>query len=62
MVTIANVDIETDIATQVAAVAAAGGAVEIRGGGSKNFYGEAVEGLVELLAAVAAVGAEHVAG
>jgi len=42
---IADIDIEAELATQVAAVAASGGAVEIVGGGSKRFYGEAVEGL-----------------
>lgn len=45
MASIADVDIESELATQVAAVAAGGGAVEIRGGGSKRFYGEPVEGL-----------------
>ena len=45
MSAIADVDIEADIAAQVAAVAASGGAVEIRGGGSKAFYGEPVDGL-----------------
>lgn len=40
-----KVDIEAELATQVAAVAAGGGAVEILGGGSKRFYGEPVEGL-----------------
>jgi glycolate oxidase FAD binding subunit len=42
---IASVDIEAELATQVAAVAASGGAVEIVAGGSKRFYGEAIEGL-----------------
>jgi glycolate oxidase FAD binding subunit len=42
---IADVDIEAELATQIAAVAASGGAVEIIGGDSKRFYGEAVDGL-----------------
>lgn len=42
---IADVNIEAELVTQVTAVAACGGAVEIVGGGSKRFYGEAVEGL-----------------
>ncbi len=45
------VDIEAELATQVAAVAAGGGAVEILGGGSKRFYGEPVEGLAVEVAA-----------
>ena len=43
--TIAEVDLEAELATQIAAVAAAGGAVRIEGGNSKAFYGEPVEGL-----------------
>ena len=42
---IADVDIEQDLATQVGAVAATGGAVQIVGNGSKRFYGEPVEAL-----------------
>ncbi len=42
---IADVDIEAELATQVGAVAAAGGAVEIVGSGSKRFYGEPIEAL-----------------
>ena len=42
---IADVDLEAELATQVAAVAAAGGALRIEGGNSKAFYGEPVEGL-----------------
>jgi len=42
---IESTDIEAELATQVAAVSAGGAAVEILGGGSKRFYGEAVEGL-----------------
>jgi glycolate oxidase FAD binding subunit len=42
---IADSDIEVELATQVAAVAAAGGAVEIVGSGSKRFYGEQIEAL-----------------
>ena len=45
MPTIADSDIEEDLAAQVAAVAATGGTVEIVGGGSKRFYGEPVEAL-----------------
>jgi len=45
MGTIADTDIEAELATQVAAVAAAGGAVEIVGNGSKRFYGEPLEAL-----------------
>jgi glycolate oxidase FAD binding subunit len=43
--TIDDTDIEAELATQVAAVAATGGAVEILGSGSKRFYGEPVEAL-----------------
>lgn len=42
---IADVDLEAELATQIAAVAAAGGALRIEGGNSKAFYGEPVEGL-----------------
>jgi len=42
---IADTDIGAELATQVAAVAATGGAVEIVGSGSKRFYGEQIEGL-----------------
>jgi len=42
---IADIDIESELATQVSAVAAAGGAVEIVGSGSKRFYGEPIEAL-----------------
>ena len=42
---IADVDIGAELATQVTAVAAAGGAVEIVGSGSKRFYGEPLEAL-----------------
>jgi glycolate oxidase FAD binding subunit len=42
---IADTDIEAELAAQVAAVAAAGGAVEIVGSGSKRFYGEQIEAL-----------------
>jgi glycolate oxidase FAD binding subunit len=45
MTSITDVDIEADLAEQVAAVAATGGAVEIISGGSKRFYGAAVEAL-----------------
>ncbi len=45
MTSIADVDIESDLGTQIAAVAAAGGAVEIVGSGSKRFYGEPLEAL-----------------
>jgi glycolate oxidase FAD binding subunit len=48
---IADVDIEAELATQIAAVAATGGAVEIVGGGSKRFYGEPVQGLAIEVAA-----------
>ncbi|MCG6889002.1 MAG: glycolate oxidase subunit GlcE [Gammaproteobacteria bacterium] len=42
---IPDVDIEAELALQIAAVAASGGAVEIIGGGSKKFYGEALDAL-----------------
>jgi len=45
MTGIADLSIEDDLQEQVRAVAAAGGEVEIRGGGSKSFYGNAVEAL-----------------
>jgi len=48
---IADVDIESELATQIAAVAASGGAVEIIGGGSKKFYGEALDALAIEVAA-----------
>jgi len=40
-----DVDIEAELATQITAVAAAGGEVEIVGNGSKRFYGEPLEAL-----------------
>ena len=42
---IADVDIESELATQVAALAATGGSVEIVGSGSKRFYGESLDAL-----------------
>lgn len=51
MSAIADVDIEAELASQVAAVAASGGAVEIAGGGSKKFYGEPADGLALEVAA-----------
>jgi len=48
---IADTDIESELVTQVAAVAAAGGAVEIVGSGSKRFYGEQIEALALEVAA-----------
>ncbi|MCP4335073.1 MAG: glycolate oxidase subunit GlcE, partial [Gammaproteobacteria bacterium] len=42
---IVDVDIEAELATQVTAVASAGGTVEIVGSGSKRFYGERIEAL-----------------
>lgn len=45
MATIADVDVESDLGTQIAAVAATGGQVEIVGSGSKRFYGEALDAL-----------------
>jgi len=42
---IADIDIEAELATQIVAVAASGGAVEIVGSGSKRFYGEALDAL-----------------
>jgi glycolate oxidase FAD binding subunit len=40
-----DVNIEEELATQVAAVSATGGEIEIFGGGSKRFYGEPMEAL-----------------
>jgi glycolate oxidase FAD binding subunit len=51
MSSIADLDIETELATQIAAVAASGGAVEIIGGGSKKFYGEPLDALAIEVAA-----------
>ena len=45
MSAIADTDIEEELRTQVSAVAAAGGAIGIVGGGSKAFYGEPGEAL-----------------
>ena len=45
MQAIVDSDIESELVTQVAALVAAGGAVEIVGGGSKRFYGEPVEAM-----------------
>lgn len=45
MSAIAEVDIESDLVTQISAVAATGAAVEIVGSGSKRFYGEPVDAL-----------------
>ena len=45
MAEIADSDIADELSAQVAAVAAAGGEIEIVGGGSKRFYGEPVEAL-----------------
>ncbi len=45
MASIDDVDIEDELAKQITAVAASGGAVEIVGGGSKQFYGEPVDAL-----------------
>ena len=42
---IPDLNIEADLTTQVSAVAAAGGALEIIGNGSKRFYGEPAEAL-----------------
>jgi len=42
---IADSNIEEALCTQIRAVAAAGGEVEILGGGSKRFYGQPVEAL-----------------
>ncbi len=45
MSSIADTDIEIELAAQIAAVAATGGEIEIIGGGSKRFYGELLEAL-----------------
>ena len=45
MSAIADVDIEADLTSQIVAVAATGGEIEIIGGGSKRFYGESFEAL-----------------
>jgi glycolate oxidase FAD binding subunit len=45
MSAIPDVDIESELATQVAALAAAGGSAEIVGSGSKRFYGELLNAL-----------------
>jgi len=45
MQAIADVDIESELATQIAALAAAGGSAEIVGSGSKRFYGEVLDAL-----------------
>jgi glycolate oxidase FAD binding subunit len=42
---IVDVDIEAELVTQVAALAAAGGSVEVVGSGSKRFYGESLDTL-----------------
>jgi glycolate oxidase FAD binding subunit len=42
---IVDVDIEADLATQVSAVAATGGALQIVGNASKHFYGETIDAL-----------------
>jgi glycolate dehydrogenase FAD-binding subunit len=42
---IEDVNIEAELATQIAAVSATGGEIEIFGGGSKRFYGEPMEAL-----------------
>ncbi len=44
-VDILDVCIEDEISTQIRAVAASGGEIEILGGGSKRFYGESIEAL-----------------
>ena len=51
MSSIADLDIEAELATQIGAVAASGGAVEIIGGGSKKFYGEPLDALAIEVAA-----------
>jgi len=51
MHSIVDVDIEAELATQIAAVAASGGAVELIGSGSKRFYGEALDALTIEVAA-----------
>jgi glycolate oxidase FAD binding subunit len=45
MTDIEDLDISQELCAQVAAVAASGGQIEIIGGGSKRFYGEAIEAL-----------------
>jgi glycolate oxidase FAD binding subunit len=45
MSSIDDVDIEAELATQIASVAATGGEIEIVAGGSKRFYGESFEAL-----------------
>jgi glycolate oxidase FAD binding subunit len=45
MTDILDVSIEEELCTQVRAVAANGGEIEIIGGGSKRFYGESIEAL-----------------
>ncbi len=45
MNSIADVDIEAELTSQIIAVAATGGEIEIIGGGSKRFYGESLEAL-----------------
>ena len=45
MTAIAEFSIEDDLREQVAVVAATGGEIQIIGGGSKGFYGEAIEAL-----------------
>jgi glycolate oxidase FAD binding subunit len=45
MAVIEDVSIEDELATQIAAVSATGGEIEIFGGGSKRFYGESMEAL-----------------
>ena len=45
MHSIAEFDIQDELATQIAAVAATGGSVEIVGSGSKRFYGEPLSAL-----------------
>ena len=42
---IEDVNIESELATQIAAVSATGGEIEIFGSGSKRFYGETLEAL-----------------
>ena len=42
---IEDANIEDELATQIAAVSATGGEIEIFGGGSKRFYGESIEAL-----------------
>jgi len=42
---IPDVSVEDELRTQISAVAASGGEIEIIGGGSKRFYGESIEAL-----------------